>query len=83
MVKDLRALSAKWHLTKSSSNSINNKLLLLNSGFMTSIAAQCCCRKYFDYEYDNELQIVAENFDHEYHVIVNCNLSFRFRRQAY
>lgn len=82
MVKDLRALSAKWHLTKSSSNSINNKLLLLNFGFMTGIAAQCC-RKYFDHEYDNELQIVAENFDHEYHVIVNCNLSFRFRRQVY
>ena len=41
MVKDLRALSAKWHLTKSSSNSINNKLLLLNFGFMTGIAAQC------------------------------------------
>ena len=38
MVKDLRALSAKWHLTKSSSNSINNKLLLLNFGFMTGIA---------------------------------------------
>ena len=38
MVKDLRALSAKWHLRKSSSNSINNKLLLLNFGFMTGIA---------------------------------------------
>ena len=83
MVKDLRALSAKWHLTKSSSNSINNKLLLLN--FMTGIAEHSAAENILimNMIMNCKLQIVTENFDHEYHVIVNCNLSFRFRRQVY
>ena len=65
MVKDLRALSAKWHLTKSSSNSINNKLLLLNFGFMTGIAEQHSAAE----------NILIMNID-----IANCKLLLKIPR---